>query len=114
MILSKNSRGLILGYSRKPGYSDLLSEVSTVLKLVLVLPATDAQSERIFSSLKNVKTYRRNSMGQARLNHMTMYVHKDEAKKLSLPMSLQLKVTEESKILEIISLLESAHFAGTV
>ena len=57
--------------------ADLLSEVSTVLKLVLVLPATDAQSERIFSSLKNVKTYRRNSMGQSRLNHMTMYVHED-------------------------------------
>jgi hypothetical protein len=42
---------------RKPGYSELLSEVSIVLKLILVLPATNAQSERVFSGLKRIKTY---------------------------------------------------------
>ena len=70
---------------KKPGYSDLLSEVATVLKLILVLPATNAQSERVFSALKVVETYLRNTMGQARLNHiMMMYVQKEAAEKLSL------------------------------
>ena len=59
--------------------------VKTVLKLILVLPATNAQSERVFSALKVVETYLRNTMGQARLNHiMMMYVQKEAAEKLSL------------------------------
>ena len=70
---------------KKPNYSDLLSEIATVLKLILLLPATNAQSERVFSSLRRVKTYLRNSMGQGRLNHvMFMNVHKEETKKVSL------------------------------
>lgn len=70
---------------KKPGYSDLLSEVATVLKLILVLPATNAQSERVFSALKVVETYLRNTMTQARLNYvMMMYVQKEAAEKLSL------------------------------
>ena len=66
-------------------YSEFLSEVATVLRLVLVLPSTNAQSERVFSTLKNVKTYLRNSMGQERLNHaMVLRVHKKETEKMSL------------------------------
>ena len=56
----------IVEFMKKPGYSDLLSEVATVLKLILVLPATNAQSERVFSALKVVETYLRNTMTQAR------------------------------------------------
>ena len=75
----------IVEFMKKPGYSDLLSEVATVLKLILVLPATNAQSERVFSALKVVETYLRNTMGQARLNHiLMMYVQKEAAEKLSL------------------------------
>ena len=67
------------------GYSELLSEISIVLKLILVLPASDAESERVFSALKRIKTYLRNSMGQARLNHiMLLNIHKEEAEKMSL------------------------------
>ena len=71
--------------NEKPNYSDLLSEIATVLKLILLLPATNAQSERVFSSLRRVKTYLRNSMSQGKLNHvMLMNVHKEETKKVSL------------------------------
>ena len=49
----------------------------------MVLPATDAQSERVFSSLKRIKTYLRNSMSQARLNHL-MNIHKEETDQMSL------------------------------
>ena len=51
----------------------------------MVLPATDAPSERVFSSLKRIKTYLRNSMSQARLNHlMLMNIHKEETDQMSL------------------------------
>ena len=70
---------------RKPGYRDLLSEICIVLQLLLVLPATNAESERVFSTQKRIKTYLRSSMGQARLNHlMLMNIHEEEAKSLSL------------------------------
>ena len=75
----------IIEVMKKPGYSDLLSEISTVLKLILVLPAANAQSERVFSSLRRIKTYLRGTMSQARLNHvMFMNIHKEETKKVSL------------------------------
>ena len=74
-----------MNFMRKPGHSEILSEISTVLRLILVLPATDAQSERVFSSLKRIKTYLRNSMSQARLNHlMLMNIHKEETDQISL------------------------------
>ena len=70
---------------RKPGYRELLSEICIVLQLILVLPATNAESERVFSAQKRIKTYLRSSMGQTRLNHlMLMNNHKEEAKCLSL------------------------------
>ena len=75
----------VIEFMRRPGYSELLSEVSKVLKLILVLPATNAQSERLFSKLKIVKTKLRNSMGQDRLNHiMMLYAHKDDANDMCL------------------------------
>ena len=49
---------------REPGVSTLLSEVSIILKLLLVLPASNAQSERVFSQLRLIKNYLRNSMSQ--------------------------------------------------
>ena len=73
----------IIDFMSKPGHFAILSEISTVLKLILVLPATDAPSERVFSSLKRIKTYLRNSMSQARLNHL-MNIHKEETDQMSL------------------------------
>ena len=52
----------IIVFMRKPGYTGLLSEISTLLKFILVvLPATNAESERVFSALKRIKTYLRNT-----------------------------------------------------
>ena len=51
----------IIEFMSKPGHTGLLSEISTLLKLILVLPATNAQSERVFSALKRIKTYLRNT-----------------------------------------------------
>ena len=56
----------------------LLNEVVTLMKLLLVMPATNATSERSFSAMQRVKSYLRSTMGQERLNHlMTLHVHKE-------------------------------------
>ena len=63
----------------------LLSEVCTLLQLVIVMPATNAISERSFSALKNVKTYLRTTMNQERLNNlMVLFVHQSETEKANL------------------------------
>ena len=75
----------VIEFMSKNGYSDLLSEVSTVLRLILVLPASNAQPERVFSVLKHTKTPIRNSMDQDRLNSlMILNIHKKETKGLNL------------------------------
>ena len=53
------------------------SDVVKVAKLILVMPATNAVSERSFSSLRRIKTWLRNTINQVRLNHcMTLHVQK--------------------------------------
>lgn len=67
--------------------SDTLAEVDkhafcniyTILQLLATLPMSSASSERSFSTLKYLKTYLRNTMGQERLNGLAlMYVHRDK------------------------------------
>ena len=56
-------------------YYPLLEQL---LRVVLLLPATNASSERSFSALKRLKTALRNSMGQARLNSLfIMHAYKE-------------------------------------
>ena len=63
----------------------LLSEVCKVVKLVLVMPATNATSERSFSALRRVKNYLRSTMTQQRLNNLlVLHVHKDITDNLKL------------------------------
>ena len=63
----------------------LLSEICVIAKLILVMPATNAVSERSFSALRRVKTYLRSTMKQTRLNHlMILHVHKDITDSLNL------------------------------
>ena len=63
----------------------LLSEICIIVKLILVMPATNAVSERSFSALRRVKTYLRSTMKQTRLNHlMILHVHKDITDSLNL------------------------------
>ncbi|CAG2203109.1 unnamed protein product [Mytilus edulis] len=62
-----------------------LGEVVKVLQLVLVMPATNATSERSFSSLRRMKTYLRSTMTQSRLNNlMVLNVHKEKTDHLNL------------------------------
>ena len=63
----------------------LLSEVIKVVKILLVMPATNAISERSFSVLKRVKTYLRSTTIDTRLNNiMALHVHKDRMDMLNL------------------------------
>ena len=61
------------------------SSVLTALKLLLVMPATNATSERSYSALRRVKTYLRTTMTQNRLNNlMVLHIHKDSTDSLDL------------------------------
>ena len=77
----------IIAYLRKLSSAEqrLLSAVIVVIKLILVLPATNASSERSFSAMRRIKSYLRSTMSQGRLNHiMVLSVHKDLTDKLNL------------------------------
>ena len=52
-----------------PAQLSLYSEVIKLLKIILVMPATNAISERSFSQLRRIKTYLRSTMTQQQLNH---------------------------------------------
>ena len=63
----------------------LRSEVITVLALIIVVPSTNAVSERSFSAMRRVKTYLCSTIGQQRLNHLLLlHVHKSYTDKLDL------------------------------
>ena len=69
----------IIEYFKKmePSYRGMLSEVIKLFEIVLILPATNATSERSFSKLKLSKTHTRTSMLQERLNHyMVLGIYK--------------------------------------
>ena len=62
--------------TRSPAELALFSEIGTLLKLVLVMPATNAVSEWSFSALHRIKSYLTSTMIQDRLNHlMTLHIH---------------------------------------
>ena len=68
-----------------PAARTSMSEVATMLKLLIVMPATNAVSERSASTLRRVKTYLRSTCSQKRLNHlMTLHIHKEMSDKLVL------------------------------
>ena len=55
------------------------------MQLILVMPATNATSERSFSALRRVKNYLRSTMTQQRLNNlMVLHVHKDITDQIEL------------------------------
>ena len=61
------------------------SEVIKVAKLILVMPATNALSERSFSALHRIKNWLCTTTDQVRLNYsMTFHVHKTKSVSLSL------------------------------
>ena len=66
------------------------TEICTLLKLIMVIPATNAVSERSASALRCVKTYLRSTMTQSRFNHLlVLHCHKGRTDSLSLAKCLQ-------------------------
>ena len=50
----------------------MLPEFAKALKILAVIPATSCSAERSISSLRRLKTYLRNSMGQERLSSLAL------------------------------------------
>ena len=61
------------------------SEVVKVVQLILVMPATNAVSERSFSTMRRIRSYLRSTMRQDRLNHlMTLHIYQNKLDSLDL------------------------------
>ena len=71
--------------SESEAQKDMLSQVCILLKLLLVMPATNAISEHSFSAPRRVKSYLRSTMSQDRLTHlMVLHIHKELTDNLDL------------------------------
>ena len=67
------------------GQKSLIKNVWRLFQLLLVLPATNATSERTFSVLRRIKSYLWCTMAQSRLNHlMVLHYHQDRTDHLQL------------------------------
>ena len=63
----------------------LLDQVAKVMQCILIMPATNASSERSFSAFRRVKSYLQSPMLQERLNYlMLLHVPKDQTDNLCL------------------------------
>ena len=68
-----------------PAERQFYSNVVHLAKLILVMPATNAISERSFSALRRLKTWLRSTMQPSRLNWcMVLHVHNEETDQLDL------------------------------
>lgn len=57
---------------------ETFSEILKLLNIILTTPTTSAEAERSFSTLKRIKSFTRNSMGQDRLNALAfLSIHKE-------------------------------------
>jgi len=66
-----------------PTLHEVFSEVSTLTRLFLVIPATSATAERSIYTMRRLKTYLRSTMTTERLNTvMVLTVRKDMLDKL--------------------------------
>ena len=72
-------------FNQQSSIKALLSEVYKLIVIYLTIPVTTATAERIFSALKRIKTYLRNSMTQQCLNHcFILHVHRQKTDSLDL------------------------------
>lgn len=63
----------------------LFSQVETLIRLLLVVPATSCEAERSFSGLRRLKTWLRSTMTQERLNSVAVCnVHRSYIDKIDL------------------------------
>ena len=69
----------------QPQTRRLFAEISTCIKLLIILPAySPNKAERRFSNLRRLKTWLRSTMSLKRLNHLSVLsVHRDLTKNIS-------------------------------
>jgi len=73
---STTDEATVILRSSVPEVRRLFNQVETLLRLLLVLPATSCEAERSFSGLRRLKTWLRSSMSQERLNSVAVcHVH---------------------------------------
>jgi len=71
--------------SLQPAVCCMFIQIETLVKLLLTMPCSNAEADRSFSCLRDVKTYLRNSMNQDKLNHVAvLHVHQERADELDL------------------------------
>ena len=64
---------------------EFFSEIVVLMKLYLVLPATNAVSERSASTMRRIKNWLRSTMKQERLNYcMLLSIHKEKTDAIDL------------------------------
>lgn len=81
-IIQLNFDSIVSSLSQLPA---AFSETLKIISILKILPITTASNERFFSSLKNVKTFLRTTMGDNRLSDlMVLNVEKEEAKFVDL------------------------------
>lgn len=67
------------------GMKSMFSQIFILIELILIMPASNASSERYFSILPRIKSRLRSTMTQARLNHLTICsIYKDKLNELNL------------------------------
>lgn len=100
MCLGMTNISDLITWSKAPENSSgrrLLSEVAVLLRLLMVVPATNAISERSFSTLRRVKTYLRSTMTEERLNHlMTLHIYKESTSSLDIQAIIKAYVEAKS------------------
>ncbi|KAL5517850.1 hypothetical protein EMCRGX_G003479 [Ephydatia muelleri] len=83
-------------------YGDDIDKVCTLVRLLLVMSATNAVSERSASALRKVKTYLRTTMCDTRLNNLlVLHVHKDRCDSLVLAVCLNQFVSDSEHRLSL-------------
>ena len=76
---------ILIVQDMSPGQKVLFKEVIKLITLILVLPATNAVSERSFSAMRRTKSYLRTTMTQQRFNSiMLLHINKDYTDKIDL------------------------------
>ena len=74
-----------MNFGKNQSQKLLLPEVTKIRKLLLILTATNAASERSFSAMKRIRMYLRNTTSGNQLNHyMLLHVHCKKTDQLTL------------------------------
>ena len=91
----------------------LLDQIMKLAQYCLVMPASNATSERSFSAMRRIKTYLRNSMTQNRLNHtMCINVHSEKVDSIDLKFLLNEFIDTNDRRKQIFAHMQFFLFLG--